>query len=152
MHFPYRYDHRLAPFWRPFLVRMRRDGVDLTDDGRFVARFGPLRVDTPITNVDGAHVTGPYRWWTAPGARLSFTDDGLTFGTNAERGVCVHFVERVRGFGPRRLPVRPACIWRQSAHCSQVRPSAATRGLLTSAVREDGPGVTGCRAARRSRG
>jgi hypothetical protein len=102
MHFPYRYDHRLAPFWRPFLVRMRRDGVDLTDDGRFVARFGPLRVDTPITNVDGAHVTGPYRWWTAPGARLSFTDDGLTFGTNAERGVCVHFVERVRGFGPRR--------------------------------------------------
>ena len=24
-------------------------------------------------------------------------DDGLTFGTNAERGVCVHFREKVRG-------------------------------------------------------
>jgi hypothetical protein len=102
MFFPYRYDQRLAPLWRPFLVRTKRDGVRLTDDGQLVATFGPLRVATPLANVDGAHVTGPYRWWTAAGARLSLADDGLTFGTNAQRGVCVHFAERVNGFGPRR--------------------------------------------------
>ncbi|HJR25003.1 MAG TPA: hypothetical protein VJ804_05985 [Acidimicrobiales bacterium] len=102
MFFPYRYDRRLAPLWRPFLVRTRRDGVRITDDGAVVATFGPLRVATDLSNVDGAHVTGPYRWWTAAGARLSLADDGLTFGTNAERGVCIHFAERVRGFGPRR--------------------------------------------------
>ena len=102
MFFPYRYDPRLAPIWRPFLVRTERDGVRVTEDDRFVATFGPLRVATPLSNIDGAHVTCPYRWWTAPGARLSLRDDGLTFGTNAERGVCIHFVERVRGFGPRR--------------------------------------------------
>lgn len=48
-----------------------------------------------------AHVTGPYRWWTAVGPRLSMADDGLTFGTNAKAGVCIHFdpkIHRVIGF------------------------------------------------------
>jgi hypothetical protein len=40
-------------------------------------------------------VTGPYRWYTAMGLRLSRADDGVTFGTNHDRGVCVHFRERV---------------------------------------------------------
>jgi hypothetical protein len=92
--FPYATDLRLVAFWGPFAVR-GRDGVTLTDDGRFVATFGWLRVETPLANVTGAHVTTDYRWWTAAGARLSMVDDGLTFGTNAERGVCVHFAEKV---------------------------------------------------------
>ncbi len=71
--------------------------MTITDDARFVATYGVLRIDTPIANIDGAHVTSGYRWWTAAGARLSFTDDGLTFGTNSARGVCVHFREAVRG-------------------------------------------------------
>ncbi len=49
-----------------------------------------------MANVDGAHITEGYRWYTAVGARLSFVDDGLTFGTNCERGVCIHFAEPVR--------------------------------------------------------
>ncbi len=93
--FPYGLDKRLLPFWGPFGVRPSRDGVTITDDGRFVATFGLLRVETSIANIDGAHVTEGYRWWTAAGARRSFVDDGLTFGTNAERGVCVHFAEKV---------------------------------------------------------
>ena len=91
--FPYETDVRLLPFWGPFGLR-KSDGVTLTDD-RFVATFGWLRIETPLTNVSGAHVTSGYRWWTAAGARISFADDGLTFGTNAERGVCVHFHEKV---------------------------------------------------------
>jgi hypothetical protein len=93
--FPYEVDVKLAPFWAPFGVRPSRDGVTLTDDDRFVARFGFLRVQTPLTNIEGAHVTTGYRWWTAAGARLSFVDDGLTFGTNAAGGVCVHFRTKV---------------------------------------------------------
>ena len=99
--FPYRYDKKFALFWAPFLTRPSKDGVTLTDDGRFVATFGPLRVSTPLDNVDDAHITTDYRWWTAIGARRSMVDDGLTFGTNHDAGVCVHFRERVRSaMGP----------------------------------------------------
>ena len=72
------------------------------DDTRFRATYGFLSLETPIDNVAGGHVTEGYRWWTAVGPRLSLADDGLTFGTNSDRGVCVHFHEPVRGVGPRR--------------------------------------------------
>jgi len=94
--FRYATDLRLIAFWGPFGVRPQSVGVTLTADRRFVARFGWLRLETPLANVRGAHVTSGYRWWTAAGARMSLADDGLTFGTNAERGVCVHFAEKVR--------------------------------------------------------
>jgi len=58
-------------------------------------RFGPWRVRTPRDNIVGAQVTGPYRWWRAVGVRLSLADRGLTFGTSAERGVCIRFAEPV---------------------------------------------------------
>jgi hypothetical protein len=93
--FSYAVDKRFAPFWAPYLLRPSRDGVTITDDGRFVATFGFVRVETPLANIDGAHVTRDYRWWTGAGARLSFVDDGLTFGTNTKAGVCVHFRAKV---------------------------------------------------------
>jgi hypothetical protein len=92
--FPYAYDEHLQLLWRPFGLRADRDGVRLDGD-RFVATFGPLQLATPRSNIAGGHVTRDYRWWTAIGARLSFVDDGLTFGTNTAAGVCVHFHERV---------------------------------------------------------
>ena len=93
--FRYAFDKKLAPFWAPFGLRPSKDGVTITDDGRFVATFGFLRVETPLDNIGGAHITRDYRWWTAVGARGSMVDDGLTFGTNANAGVCVHFRRRV---------------------------------------------------------
>jgi hypothetical protein len=101
-HFGYAVDRRYLPILLPFLLRPSRDGVTLTADGLFVARFGLVRLTTPLENVDDAHVTGSYRWWTACGVRMSFVDDGLTFGTNARRGVCVHFTEKVRSSLPGR--------------------------------------------------
>jgi hypothetical protein len=95
-YFRYEIDGKLAPFWLPFGVRPSKDGVTLTDDAWFVATYGLLRIETPISNIEGAHVTSGYRWWTAVGARRSFVDDGLTFGTNDKAGVCVHFHEKVR--------------------------------------------------------
>ena len=99
-HFPYRYDLRVFPLWLPFRWP-RRQGVTLTDDGSFVARYGPFSATALLTDVREAHLAGPYRWWTAVGPRLSMADDGLTFGTNAHAGVCVHFappIRRVVGF------------------------------------------------------
>jgi hypothetical protein len=94
--FAYAADNRFAPFWLPFGVRPTRDGVTITDDGLLRATFGFVRLETPKTNVTGAHVTRDYRWYTAAGARRSFVDDGLTFGTNNHAGVCIHFRDPVR--------------------------------------------------------
>lgn len=67
-----------------------------------IARFGPWRVQTPLSNVAGAVVTGPYRWIkTAGPARLAITDRGLTFATNADHGVEIRFHEPVQGIEPR---------------------------------------------------
>ncbi len=93
--FTYALDYRLAPFWAPFGVRPRRDGVRIGADGHLVASFGWLRLRTSVGNVREAHVTRGYRWWTAAGARLSMADDGLTFGTNRDAGVCLHFADKV---------------------------------------------------------
>ncbi len=65
--FPYAVDARLIPFWGVFGVRLTRDGVTLTDDGRLQATFGLMKLETPLENVDGAHITRGYRWWTAAG-------------------------------------------------------------------------------------
>lgn len=93
--FPYDVDRRYLPFLVPLGVRPEHDGVRLDDDGRLEAKLGWFRLSTPLSNIDGAHVTRGYRWWTSVGVRLSMADDGLTFGTNSRAGVCVHFKEKV---------------------------------------------------------
>lgn len=99
--FPYRFDERWRRLARLFGVRPDIDGVTVTDD-RFVATYGRRRVDVPRSQVSGAHVTRDYRWFKAIGTRLSFADDGLTFGTSTAGGVCVHFEPPIsRVIGPR---------------------------------------------------
>ena len=92
--FPYRLDKRWSPMFAALRIK-RTDGVTLTDDGMLRATFGFLNVETPVANIDHTEVTGPHRWYTAVGARLSLADDGLTFGTNHELGLCLEFVERI---------------------------------------------------------
>jgi hypothetical protein len=94
--FPYEVDPRFSLLLRGAGLRPSRHGVTITDDGRLVATFSMFRVDTPVANVAGAHVTRDYRWWTAIGVRASLADDGITFGTNNHAGVCVHFHEKVK--------------------------------------------------------
>lgn len=92
--FPYEIDRG----WKAVLVAFRideHDGVTITRDGRFVATFGRFEVETPITNIDHTAISGPHRWYTAVGVRLSFADDGLTFGTNHHKGLCIEFTERI---------------------------------------------------------
>ncbi len=94
-HFGYSIDKRYLPVLLPFLLRPARDGVTLTDEGGLVATFGVFKIATPLSNITGAHITGNYRWWTACGVRMSRADDGLTFGTNRDGGVCIHFAVKV---------------------------------------------------------
>jgi hypothetical protein len=93
--FGYAIDKRYLPVLVPFLLRPSKDGVTLTDDGSLIATFGFFKIRTPLSNVTGAHITRGYRWWTAPGVRMSGVDDGLTFGTNHDAGVCIHFATKV---------------------------------------------------------
>lgn len=98
--FPYRVDNR----WKPMFAALRvseNDGVAVLDDD-LVATFGRWKVETPLANIDHTEITGPHRWYTAVGLRLSFVDDGITFGTNSQSGLCIAFVEKVpRVIGPR---------------------------------------------------
>jgi hypothetical protein len=86
----------------------RDDGVYVGADGSLRATFGRVRIDTTLDNVDHTQVTGPHRWYTAVGLRLSFADDGITFGTNHHRGLCIEFVERI----PRVIGFKPhSALW-----------------------------------------
>lgn len=91
--FPYERDGR----WKILLAPLGisdDDGVTVTDD-TMRATFGFWSVETPLDNIAGTKVTGPHRWYTAVGLRLSFSDDGLTFGTNHHRGLCIEFHEKI---------------------------------------------------------
>jgi len=92
--FPYERDHR----WKLLLLPLgvgADDGVTVGDD-TVRATFGHFSVETPRSNVVGTKVTGPHRWWKAVGLRLSFSDDGLTFGTAHQRGLCIEFDDKVK--------------------------------------------------------
>ncbi len=93
--FGYAIDRLYLPVLVPFGFRPAKDGVTLTDDGSMVATFGFIKMATPLANITGAHITRNYRWWTAFGVRGSMVDDGLSFGTNHDGGVCIHFAEKV---------------------------------------------------------
>ena len=60
-----------------------------------MASWRAVRPDKVFPPVAPAEVTRGYRWWTAVGVRVSFVDDGLTFGTNTKAGMCVHFRDKV---------------------------------------------------------
>lgn len=99
-----RFDFDFDPLYRTaalaFAVTPGRCHVDV-DDGRLVARFGFWTVATATANVAGTEVSGPYRTYTTIGpAHLSLADRGITFASNRRRGLCIRFVEPVRGIEP----------------------------------------------------
>ena len=64
--FRYAVDLKFVPMWGVFGVRPSKDGVTLTDDGRFKATFGFLRLETALDNVRGRMSPG-----TTDGGRRS---------------------------------------------------------------------------------
>lgn len=93
-HFPYRLDRRWSVLFLALGVS-KTDGVSIYDNGDLVATFGRFKVKTTRDNVSRTAVTGPHRWYTAVGLRLSLTDDSITFGTNHKKGLSIEFVQKV---------------------------------------------------------
>jgi hypothetical protein len=106
----FRFDrlHRLLGL--PFGVTPGRALVEIDrGQGTFVARFGPWRLETPLSNIADARVTGGYFPLKTVGpAHLSISDRGLTFATNDAEGVCIAFHEPVPGIDPRGIVRHPA--------------------------------------------
>jgi hypothetical protein len=100
--FDFRFDrlHRLLGL--PFGVTPGTTSVEIDRArGRFVARFGPWCVETPLSNVRDARISGGYFPLKTVGpAHLSLVDRGLTFATNDAEGVCLTFEEPVTGIDP----------------------------------------------------
>lgn len=95
--FRFRFDPRYRRAALPFGITEARAWVRVDPDG-LQARFGPWVVRTPVDNLAGTEVSGPYGFLrTAGSARLSLADRGLTFATNGDEGLCVRFHEPVPG-------------------------------------------------------
>lgn len=99
--FPFRFHGVVGAAARVFTITEDRALV-VVEGRRLTARFGPWCVETTVDNIAKTSITGPYKRWKVAGpAHLSFADRGLTFATNAEAGLCLGFIEPVRGFDPR---------------------------------------------------
>ncbi len=93
-HFPYLRDKRWSALFLALGVR-DTDGVTVSAKGELIATYGRFKVATTLDNVEHTKVTGPHRWYTAVGLRLSLSDDGITFGTNHRKGLSIAFVKKV---------------------------------------------------------
>ncbi len=104
--FPFATDPAVAPLSLLFGVSGRAAFAEVSAEELRV-RFGVWRLRTPMANVEGAEVTGPYSLLKVAGPpRLSLVDRGLTLATTTRRGVCVRF----------RDPVQTAPPWRPGGH------------------------------------
>lgn len=101
--------------------------VTVTDD-EFRVRFGGWNLTTPSANCTGTCLTEGYRWYKAIGARGSFKDKGVTFGTSTERGVCVLFAEPVPALVPGDLMKHPGCTV-TVADCEGLIAALERRGV-----------------------
>jgi hypothetical protein len=95
-------------------------------DGKLTAHAGRWEVSSPLENVTQAHVAGPYRPVKAIGLRLSLKDHGVTFGTNARRGVCIHFREPLKSvtFPAYRHPNLTVTVDRPESLVEELRRGA----------------------------
>lgn len=105
--FPFRLGRRSRPILRIFGVRDADDAYVRLDGDRFTARFGRFELDTPIANIVGWRIEGPWRWITAIGVRMSIRHGDITFGGSHRGGVRVDFRESppLWRFHPRALYV-----------------------------------------------
>jgi hypothetical protein len=93
--FPFRLGAKSRPLLRLFGVRGRDDAwVELRDDD-LEARFGRFRAATPLSNIAGWRIEGPWLWITAIGVRRGLRHGDLSFGGSHRGGVRLDFVERV---------------------------------------------------------
>lgn len=88
-HFRFRFDWPMAA--AAFLVGVTPRTTDVeVGEEHLTVRFGAWSLCTPLGNISGTHVTGPYAWPKVVGPpRLSVVDSGVTFATTSQAGVCI---------------------------------------------------------------
>ncbi|MGG5260620.1 hypothetical protein [Phycicoccus avicenniae] len=99
-----RFDFAFSPPYRvaglPFGVLPSTTWVEV-GDGMLRARFSWWRLETSLHNVAHVEQSGGYAFVkTAGPPHLSFSDRGVTFATNGDRGTCVSFHEPVPAIDP----------------------------------------------------
>ena len=105
--FTFAFEPRYLRAGKPFGVVPQRTWVDV-DEREIDAHFGRWQLRTPLSNISGVEITGPYRFFkTAGPARLGVTDLGITFATNHRRGVLLTFREKVPAIDPLGLLRHP---------------------------------------------
>lgn len=78
------------------------------EDGELRVRYGPWSLRTPIENISGGELTGDFAFLkTAGPPHLSFSDRGVSFATNGDRALCVHFRDPVAAIDPTRTIRHP---------------------------------------------
>ncbi len=135
---PFRFAGIVGFAARLFGVRADRAHAVISE-GRLSVRYGRWILSTPLTNVAVVDVTGPYRAWRVAGPpHLSFSDSGLTFATNRDRGVCVSFHEPVPGllpFGLLRHPGLTFTVAEPDRCAEQLRTEVAAAAAPRSDAR-----------------
>ncbi len=102
-------------------------------DARLQARFGRVRFATPLANIAGWRIEGPFHWITAIGVRRSVRHGDLSFAGAAHGGVRMDF----------RSPVRWSIL-----HVPALYIGADDLDAFAAALRERGiPGVDARRNA-----
>ena len=99
-----RFEFRFAPVYLaaglPFGVTPATAHVE-ADEGELRVRFGLWWLHTPLTNIAGTEVTGPFGLLRTLGpAHLSLADNGITFATNGDRGLCIRLHDPVPAIEP----------------------------------------------------
>jgi hypothetical protein len=92
--FPIRVGRRSRPLLRLFGVRDGNAWVDL--NGELDARFGSHRLVTPLANVTGWRIEGPWLWLTAIGVRRGIRHGDITFAGSHHGGIRLDFREPVK--------------------------------------------------------
>jgi hypothetical protein len=98
--FPFRWTTAYRWAALPFGVTPGRASVRVDRDD-LVILFGPWTLRTTTSNVVACEETSGYSFAkTAGPAHLSFSDRGVTFATNGERGLCMRFAAPVPAIDP----------------------------------------------------
>ena len=136
---PTQFDFAFDPAYRFFLalagVTPSTAHATLTDDDRLVARFGPWKCETPLANITGMCITGPYRAHRAIGARGSMVDRGLTFGSSTAGGVCLLLRDPVPGLEPTGRMLHPGITMTLADREGFAAAITARTGIEVDSVR-----------------
>jgi hypothetical protein len=135
--FPIRIGRRSAPALRLFFgVRPETAWVELGDppDGELVIRFGWASFRTPLANVTGYRLEGPWTWVKAIGVRISVLGDhAVAFDGSAHGGIRIDLRTPMRW-----TLVRAPAVYASAEDEAAVGAALEARGIPGEDARRSG--------------